>query len=422
MTYQEALERLDRAQILGGHLGLDHTRELLARLGSPERRLRFVHVAGTNGKGSTAALLDSCLRQAGYRTGLYTSPHLTRCNERFRVNGAPVSDETLAGALSRVLAEADRIPGSPAQFELLTCAAFLCFLEAGCGIVVLEVGLGGRLDATNVIPVPEAAVITRIGLDHTELLGDTLEKIAREKAGIIKTGGTVVLGDRTPAVVREVQDICRRRASALHLARPARLLSRSLEGQVFAWGPCPELELSLLGPHQLQNAATALETLEVLEGRGWKVPPQAVREGLRRAVWPGRMELAARHPDILIDGGHNRQCAEAVAESLRTLYPGKKCRFLLGVLADKDVDGILQTLVPLAEEIAAVTPDSPRALPAQALCRRLEEGFQFRRAAAFERPAQALESLRGRAGAEDVICACGSLYLVGEVRAALGLC
>lgn len=421
MTYQEALDYLSGTQMAGGRLGLDRVRALLSRLEHPEQKLRFVHVAGTNGKGSTAALLDSCLRQAGYRVGLYTSPHLTRYNERFRVNGVPISDGTLAEIMARVKSAADRMTESPSQFELLTCAAFLCFLEAGCEIVVLEVGLGGRLDATNVIPVPEAAVITRIGLDHTEMLGSTIEAIAREKAGIVKPGGTVVLGDRNPAVTEEVAEICRRQGADLRLARPPCALTQSLEGQLFAWGPYPELRLSLLGPHQLQNAAAALETLEILRSRGWRISPQALRAGLASAVWPGRLELAARRPDILIDGGHNPQCAEAAAEALRVHYPGKKCRFLLGVLADKDVDGILRALLPLAEEVAAVTPQSSRALPAEHLCQRLEKSFRFRRASAYASPAQALEALRRGAGPEDVICVCGSLYMIGEVREALGL-
>lgn len=421
MTYGEALEYLSSVGMLGGRPGLERMAVLLEDLGHPERDLLFLHVAGTNGKGSTAALLSSCLRQAGYRVGLFTSPHLVRYNERFRINGTPLSDEALARALSRVRPAAERLPETPTQFELLTCAALVAFREAGCEAAVLEVGLGGRLDATNAIPTSEVSVITRIGLDHTELLGDTLEKISWEKAGIVKPGGQVVLGDHTPSVVRVVEEVCRERGAALRLASPALPLERSLEGQFFRWGAYDRLPLSLLGAHQLQNAATALTALELLRERGWRIPETAVRRGLETAVWPGRMEPAGRRPCILIDGGHNRQGAEAIAATLRDYFPGSRCRFLLGVLGDKDVHGILQALVPLAEEIAAVTPDSPRALPAQALCRRLREDFQFLNATAWPGPEAALSHLRSCAAEEDVICVCGSLYMIGRVRALLGL-
>jgi len=422
MTYQEALDYFTRTEMLGSHLGLERMGELLKKLGSPERQLRFIHVAGTNGKGSTAALLDACLRAAGYRVGLYTSPHLVRYNERFRINGEPISDEVLAAAAERVKAAADTLEEGPTQFELLTCIGFCCFLEAGCDLVVLEVGLGGRLDATNVIEAPEAAVITRIGLDHTELLGDTIEQIAAEKAGIIKNGCDVVLGDPAEDVVRVTEAVCRAHGASLTLAEPARPLGdQSLEGQRFAWGPYPEVRLSLLGEYQLYNAATALTVLEVLRRKGWNIPKEAILEGMATAVWPGRFECVSLHPTILIDGGHNQQCAEAVAASLRRCFPGKKCAFLTGVLADKDRRGIFDALLPLAERIAVITPDSHRALPAESLCAWLEEAYGFTQAVPYATPAEALAALRRQAGPEDVICVCGSLYMVGEMRELFGL-
>ncbi len=421
MNYQEVLDYFTHVDMLGSHLGLTRMEELLRRLGSPQKRLKFIHVAGTNGKGSTSALLDACLRRAGLRVGLYTSPHLTRYNERFRIDGEEVSDEALCAATERVKAAADTLEEAPTQFELLTCVGFCCFEAAGCDIVVLEVGLGGRLDATNVIPVPEAAVITRIGLEHTELLGDTLEKIAAEKAGIVKAGGTVVLGDHAEPVRRTVEEICRQRGACLIQAEEPEALSRSLEGQRFAWGRYPEVCLSLLGEHQIQNAATALAVLEVLRERGWPVSDRAVLEGMAHAVWPGRFECAGTHPSIIVDGGHNPQCAQAVAASLAAYFPGKKISFLMGVLADKDFRGIFDPIVPLAERIAAVTPDSPRALPASELCRKLEEDYGFTAAAAYPDAGAALAALGDTAGPEDVICVCGSLYMIGEVRTLLGL-
>lgn len=420
MTYQEMLDYFTHVDMLGSHLGLARMEELLALLGSPQERLKFIHVAGTNGKGSTSALLDACLRQAGLRVGLYTSPHLVRYNERFRINGEEVSDEALCAAAARVKAAADTMEDAPTQFELLTCVGFCCFEAAGCDIVVLEVGLGGRLDATNVIPAPEAAVITRIGLEHTELLGDTLEKIAAEKAGIVKAGGTVVLGDHTEPVRRTVEEICRQRGARLIQAEEPAPLARSLEGQRFSWGPYPEVCLSLLGEHQLQNAATALAVLEVLREREWPIPDQAVLEGMAHAVWPGRFECAGTHPAIIVDGGHNPQCVDALTAALEGLYPGRKLIFLAGVLADKDWQSMFRRILPLAKAFVAVTPDSPRALPAAELADWLA---QFSLPVSVQETLdQGVDAALALAGPEDVICAWGSLYSVGEIRHHLGLC
>ena len=237
MTYEEALQYFEQTDLRGSYLGLEKISKVLDQLGNPEKQLKFVHVAGTNGKGSTATLLESCLRCAGYRVGLYTSPHLVRYNERFKINGKEIEDELLAKATERVKAVVDTLEQAPTQFELMTCVGFCCFQEAGFDLVVLEVGLGGRADTTNVIPVPEAAVITRIGLEHTEILGDTLEKITAEKAGIVKPGGTVVLGDPTPEVFGVTEEICRQRGAELVLSDPAEAkpISRSVEGQKFSW-------------------------------------------------------------------------------------------------------------------------------------------------------------------------------------------
>lgn len=423
MTYEEALQYFEQTDLRGSYLGLEEISKVLDRLGNPEKQLKFVHVAGTNGKGSTATLLESCLRKAGYRVGLYTSPHLVRYNERFKVNGEEISDELLASATERVKAVVDTLEKAPTQFELMTCIGFCCFLEAGCDIVVLEVGLGGRADTTNVIPVPEAAVITRIGLEHTEILGDTLEKITAEKAGIVKAGGTVILGDPTREVFGVTEEICRRQGAELILSDPAEAkpLTRSVEGQKFSWKQYPEISLSLLGKHQLQNGCTALATLEALRGKGWDIPEEAVLEGFRTAVWPGRFECVSTQPTVIIDGGHNQQCAEAIADALKEYFPGKKCTFLIGVMADKNFKGIFDALLPLAEKILAVTPDSPRALKAPRLCEKLGEEYGYFNAIPYETLDDALKALMQGATAEDLICICGSLYMVGDVRKALGL-
>ena len=424
MTYEEALRYYEETAAFGSRLGLERVRELLSRLGDPQKQLKFVHIAGTNGKGSTAAMLASILEKAGCRTGLYTSPHLLRYNERFRVNGEEVSDQALADATERVKQAADTMPdGGPTQFELVTAIAFCLFQQARCDIVVLEVGLGGRLDATNVIDTPEAAVITRIGLDHTEILGNTLEAIAAEKAGIIKPDGAVVLGDQDGRVRGVVEEVCRARGAELTECRLSelRLLSSGLAGQRFAWRGFAEITMPLLGDHQLQNACTALNTVEVLRRRGWRITDQAVLAGFAAVSWPGRFEQVRQAPWLIIDGGHNPQCAQAIAASLERYFPGKKVRFLLGVLADKDLDGICGALLPLAERVYAVTPSSPRALDAGKLCERLANEYHFTAAKPYGSVADALRAVLAEAGEQDVICVCGSLYMIGEARRQLGL-
>lgn len=423
MTYEEALRYYEETAVYGSRLGLDRVRELLAKLGDPQKSLKFVHIAGTNGKGSTAAMLAAVLEKAGYRTGLYTSPHLLRYNERFQVNGKEIGDQDLADATERVKQAADTMPDAPTQFELVTAIAFCLFQAAKCDIVVLEVGLGGRLDATNVIDVPEAAVITRIGLDHTEILGDTVEAIAAEKAGIVKPGGAVVLGDQDPRVRGVVEQVCRDQGAALTEANlgEVRFHSSSLECQHFGWRQYPDIQLALLGEYQLQNACTVLNTVETLRSRGGQIPDEAVLAGLREVVWPGRFERVRRDPWLIIDGGHNPQCAQAIAASLREYFPGKKILFLMGVLADKDFEGIYDALLPLAERIYAVTPDSPRALTADKLCERLADEYHFTAAKPYGSVADALKAVLAEAGEKDVICVCGSLYMIGEARRELGL-
>ena len=226
----------------------------------------------------------------------------------------------------------------------------------------------------------------------------------------------MVLGDSSEAVVGVTQEICQERGAALIPARSAVPLSKSLEGQRFSWGPYPEICLSLLGEHQLQNAATALTVLEVLRTKGWQIPDEAILKGMCTAVWPGRFECVSRHPVIIIDGGHNQQCAEAIAASLRSYFPGKKCSFLMGVLADKDFHGIFDAILPLAARIAAVTPDSHRALPAPELCQRLRDEYGYAAAVPYATMTDALRELQRSAEGEDVICICGSLYMVGEAR------
>ena len=421
MTAREAEQRIHEQAWIGRPPGLERTRELLGRLGDPHLGLKFVHITGTNGKGSTAAMVSSVLRRAGYRTGLYTSPHLWRFSERFQIDGVPIPDEDLGRITQRVL-EAARDMADPAtEFELMTAVAMVWFRERACDIVVLEVGLGGRLDSTNVIPAPEVAVITNLGLEHTKELGDTIPLIAREKAGIIKPGCRAVLYRQSREAQEVVEAVCRERGVELTLTRPETLQVEALsrEGQVFRYQG-EEYRIPMVGDYQVRNAATAIEVVEALRRGGWDISREALHEGLARAVWPGRMELARRSPDLILDGGHNPQCMEAVARSLGQLYPGKKIHFLLGVLADKDYPAMVRPLLPLACEFYTLTPDSPRALSARDLAQYLEE--QGVQATPCADARAGVEQMLARCGPEEVCCACGSLYLVGELRHLLGLC
>ena len=420
MNVQEALAYISGVEFFGSKPGLERIGELLEKLGNPQRGLQFIHIAGTNGKGSCAAMTASVLKAAGYKTGLYTSPYLYRFNERMQIGGKQIDDEVLAELVTRVKPAAEAMDDHPTEFELMTAVALLWYAQEKCDVVVLEVGLGGRFDATNAIDCPEAAVIMNIGLDHTAILGDTVEQIAFEKAGIIKPGGEVVLYQQPKSVEDVIRRCCEERGARLHVADFAQIAPEfdSLEGQVFSYRGEP-YAIPLLGRHQLRNAAVVLETVSVLRGRGWKLAQDAVEHGLYAVSWPARFELVHEEPSFIVDGGHNPQCAETVAENLQRYFPAQKHVLLIGVLADKDYAALTEILAPAADAFVCVTPDSERALPAAELGAYLER---------FEKPVTVCTSIPGgvtaamaAAGADGVVCAVGSLYMAGAVRACFQL-
>ncbi len=423
MTYEQALAAIHQTPWENSVPGLKRIGKLMQALGNPQDALKFVHIAGSNGKGSVAAMTASILQRAGYVTGLCTSPYITRFNERIRVNGVSISDDDLAAVTERVLACAQKMRERPTEFELVSAITFAYFAERKCDIVVLEVGLGGRLDATNIIKAPIAAVITAIGLEHTALLGDTVEKIAAEKAGIIKPGTTAVVSDQPENIIGVIADICRERQVPLHVAEKSALrrLSQGPDGQRLLYGGAQEYFLPMLGAHQLQNVCTVLSVIEVLRQKGFDIPQQSVGEGLKHTRWPGRFELMQRSPDFFVDGGHNPQCAKAVEATLHELFPGKKICFLLGVLADKNYQGIIEPVLPMARHIVTITPPSPRAMAAEALSALLKHEYGLI-AEPCATIAQGVAKILAQAQASDVICAYGSLYSVGEIRACFGLC
>ena len=422
MTGTDAAARIHEYAWVGHKPGLERTRALLGALGNPEQSLKFIHITGSNGKGSTAAMLSSILSAAGYRVGLFTSPHLYRFNERFQVCGRPIPDDALGRITERVLAAAEQFSEHPTEFELMTAIGFLWFAEMQCDIVVLEVGLGGRLDSTNVIPAPEAAVITNIGLEHTALLGNTISAITKEKSGIIKSGCSAVLYGQGREAGEVVEDVCGSLSVPLTVTDETKLILHRSDrsGQIFTYRGRGPLHLPLLGAYQLYNTLTVLDTVDALRARGWTISEDAIRSGLAAAKWPGRLELVRRSPDFIIDGGHNPQCAQALAASLRALYPEQKLIFIIGVLADKDWKTMVSEILPLAKLVITVRPESTRAEDENELAGWVRtKGVE---AIARKTIREAADAALALAWPEDTICAWGSLYSVGELRHCLGLC
>ena len=417
MTYNEALTYIHSICCKGSKLGLDRTRELLGKLGNPEKQLKFIHIAGTNGKGSCAAMLSSILEEAGYHTGLYTSPFINRFNERMQIDHQCIPDDELAELTEYIRPFADGMEDSPTEFELITALAMVYFARHKCDIVVLEVGMGGELDSTNIIDVPEAAVIMAMGLDHVKELGPTMADIARAKAGIIKEGGDVVIYGGNPEADPVFEEVCAQRSAKLHKADFSAIVPGpfGLDGQSFSYGAWKDLQIPLVGVYQMRNAAVVLETVQVLRGKGWHISDAAVASGLKNTRWPARFEVLRRDPVFIVDGGHNPHGIRATAESLQRLFPGKKFTFVTGVMADKDVESILGLIVPLADQFFTVRPDNPRAMSAEELADRI------RAMGAKATPCESVAAGVARAveaeGKDGVACALGSLYMSGDVRA-----
>ncbi len=420
MDYLEALAYIDGARFFGAEPSLRRIRELLSQLGDPQKELKFVHIAGTNGKGSCAAMLASVLHAAGYRTGMYTSPYLYRFSERMQIDGEPIPDEALVRCVERVRDKAEKMAEHPTEFELMTAVAMLWFLSERCDIAVLETGLGGRFDATNAIDSPECAVIMNIGLDHTGILGDTVEKIAAEKAGIIKAGAPCVAYAQDEGVLNVIRARCEELSAPLTVSDPSALTAEfdSLEGQVFSYRG-RQYALSLLGAHQRRNAAVVIETAEQLRAHGWHLTQDALEHGLYAAVWPGRFELCAQEPDFIVDSAHNPQCAKALCESLLHYFPDKRRVLLLGVLRDKDVASMAAILDEAADEYICTAPPSARALGAEELANLLRP--YGKPVAVCENVSDAVAAAKERAGRDGMVCAAGSVYLSGAVRYELGM-
>lgn len=422
MNLTEALAFIHATSWQGSRLGLKRIETLMGLLGNPQKQTKFIHVAGTNGKGSVCAMVSAILTRAGYTTGLYTSPHLFRINERMKVNGADITDEELTLLAAQVKPVVAQMEDQPTEFERITAMALLYFQQKHCDVVVLEVGLGGRLDSTNVIDAPEVAVITDIGLEHTEVLGDTLEKIAAEKAGIIKPGADVVLAGQTAEVEGVVRRVCEQQGCPLRITDGAleELVSCDLDGQILNYRNRNNLRLRLIGDYQYKNAAVALDVIDTLTGRrGFRIPESAVAAGLASVAWPGRFEVLRHDPLVLVDGAHNPGGVSELAKCLRTYLPGRKMTMLMGVMADKGYGDMIRMAAPFATDFVAVAPESERALGSAALRTEIETltGLPAQDGGGVK---QGLALAMAGKGADDIICAFGSLYQVGEIRSYFG--
>ena len=417
MTYQQALDYISAVGSRAGKPGLERIRTLMAGLGNVQNALRFVHLAGTNGKGSTSCMLASILQKAGYKTGLFVSPFIIRFNERVQINGEHIPDEKLAEIIDRIKPVADALDSACTEFELITAAAFVWFAEEACDIVVLETGLGGRLDATNIINNNECAVITNIGIDHTDYLGSTVAEIAYEKACILKEGRPVVTYASEEAAMDVLTAYALQHGNSMTVADFDAIepVSADLTGQSFRYKGSGVYSIKLLGPHQQKNAAVVLETVETLRKGGWRITHENVRDGLRDARWPARFELLHTDPIVFVDGAHNMQGVESLGASVAQQLSGKRIVCVTGVLADKDWQSMMEILEGFAADFITVTPDSPRALTAEALAAYLAQRGKWTWAA--ESVQEGMDMAIARALETDsVIVACGSLYMASEVR------
>lgn len=420
MTYEQAVEKIHSLLTFGSRPGLDRMKIFLERLGNPQNKLKYIHIAGTNGKGSICAMLSSVLVEAGYKTGLFISPYITDFRERIQINNQMISKEALTDAVEKTFPIIEQLRDDGiviTEFEYVNALQFYIHANEKCDIVVLETGMGGLLDCTNTILPPLCSVITTIGLDHTAILGETIEKIAEQKCGIIKPTSIAVTSKQTEGAMRVIQNTCKDKNVALFKSDIAKIkvVSESLESTVFEYDQM-ELELHLIGEHQLENAKTALTAIKALCDSGkLNVSRQALQMGISKAINPARLELMSKNPVVLLDGAHNPNGIEALSRAIEKYLPNQKRLCLMGMLADKDSASSINLLEGLFDEVFTVAVDNPRTLSAEALAEKCNQHFGVVRS--YDNTKKALESALKKAKEENIpLVICGSLYLAGELR------
>ena len=423
MTYEEAVKTIDSLLVFGSRPGLERISEFVSRIGSPDKKLRFVHVAGTNGKGSTCSLIAAALSSAGYKTGLFISPYVLEFRERFMINGEMIPEEVLAEIVEELIPVADQMKSEGkiiTEFEFVFACALVWYARENCDMVVLETGLGGRFDATNIISDPLVTVITSISLDHTAILGDTYAKIAFEKCGIIKKGCTVVAyADQEKEAMDVIRSTAAERGCRLLVADAsgAEIIRSGIDGTEFAIdtpGGSFTLGIRLIGSHQVRNSVTALYALSALRDIGLSIPDSAVKDGFASVSFPARLELLGKKPLILLDGAHNPGGTASLAAAIRAYLPDVRKVGIVGMLADKDVSGALSGLLPLFDAVVTTEPDNPRKMSsgelaeiARSYCPDVIEASSHK---------DALEKAISLTGGNDALIVFGSLYLASDMR------
>ncbi|WP_300281586.1 bifunctional folylpolyglutamate synthase/dihydrofolate synthase [Peptacetobacter sp.] len=426
MDYQEALKYISNSHKFGMKLGLETTEKLMEKLGNPQNGLKIIHVAGTNGKGSVCSFIAKILEKSGYKVGLFTSPFLEVFNERIRINGKNISDEQIAKAISEIKVRVEKMIeegySSPTEFELVTAMAFLIYKWEKVDYVVLEVGLGGRYDSTNIIKEPLISVITSISLDHTKVLGDTIEKISYEKGGIIKENSAVVVYSQSENAENVLRNIAKEKNTDYIEAKfdSIAIIKNDINSQKFNFTignkSFKNMEINLIGEHQVKNCITAINAIEYLRksNKIKNITDESIKLGIKETKWPGRVEKIMENPTFIIDGAHNEDGAKSLKNVIDKNFKNKKLILMIGMLEDKDIDSVLDILVPSFTKIIVTEPNNPRKISANKLKKKIEK--YTKHVESVDNIEDALKRTIEISDKDSVIISAGSLYMIGEVR------
>lgn len=420
MTYIEAENYIKKSYDKEIKLGLDRIRILMDLLGNPQDSLKFIHVAGTNGKGSVCAMTSEILIKAGYTTGLFTSPVICEYREQFKVNGEMITEDEFSILTEQIQVACDKMEDKPSEFEKAVALAFLFFKDKSCDLVVLEVGMGGNDDATNVINNTLVSVITNIDYDHMGFLGESLLEIAKKKAGIIKAGSDVVFAEQNDAVMELITCVCMEKGTAFKRTTKSNItiIEETLSSQVFDYKDFNGIELSLLGRHQCENAAIVIELMECLKEKGYNVDDDSIYDAMKQVKWPGRFEILSKEPLFIVDGAHNPNGIDALCANLDAYLPEEKIVFVVGILRDKDYNSMLKRMIPYAKGFVTIEPRNPRAMTSMECARAIQAaGFVGDISIEYDHQ-RAIKSATLMSKEQNPICTFGSLYNVGAIKEA----